>query len=83
MLIPLAVALGILGLFKLSNLPQDCFSRLYVAKHYCLFSFTLRLCGAADSNVAGDDGFDDKGCHCEISVEDLLPSVKSVIRAVR
>ncbi|KAM3865280.1 potassium voltage-gated channel subfamily KQT member 5-like [Diretmus argenteus] len=37
----------------------------------------------ADSNMAGDDGFDEKGCHCEISVEDLMPSVKSVIRAVR
>ncbi|KAG7266542.1 hypothetical protein CRUP_019251 [Coryphaenoides rupestris] len=39
---------------------------------------------AADSNMAGgEDGFDEKGCHCEISVEDLLPSVKTVIRAVR
>uniref|UniRef100_A0A667X201 Potassium voltage-gated channel, KQT-like subfamily, member 5b n=1 Tax=Myripristis murdjan TaxID=586833 RepID=A0A667X201_9TELE len=37
----------------------------------------------ADSNITGEDGFDEKGCHCEISVEDLLPSVKSVIRAVR
>ncbi|XP_040002729.1 potassium voltage-gated channel subfamily KQT member 5 isoform X2 [Xiphias gladius] len=37
----------------------------------------------ADSNMAGEDGFDEKGCHCDISVEDLLPSVKSVIRAVR
>uniref|UniRef100_A0A8C8K0H8 Potassium voltage-gated channel, KQT-like subfamily, member 5b n=1 Tax=Oncorhynchus tshawytscha TaxID=74940 RepID=A0A8C8K0H8_ONCTS len=38
----------------------------------------------ADSNMTTEDGFgDDKGCHCEISVEDLLPSVKSVIRAVR
>uniref|UniRef100_A0A3Q3LSQ7 Potassium voltage-gated channel, KQT-like subfamily, member 5b n=1 Tax=Labrus bergylta TaxID=56723 RepID=A0A3Q3LSQ7_9LABR len=37
----------------------------------------------AESNMAGEDGFDDKGCHCEISVEDLLPSVKCVIRAVR
>uniref|UniRef100_A0A3B3V8N7 Potassium voltage-gated channel, KQT-like subfamily, member 5b n=1 Tax=Poecilia latipinna TaxID=48699 RepID=A0A3B3V8N7_9TELE len=37
----------------------------------------------ADSAVTGDDAFDDKGCHCEISVEDLLPSVKTVIRAVR
>ncbi|KAM7009969.1 potassium voltage-gated channel subfamily KQT member 5 isoform 6-T6 [Tautogolabrus adspersus] len=36
-----------------------------------------------ESNMAGEDGFDDKGCHCEISVEDLLPSVKCVIRAVR
>lgn len=38
---------------------------------------------ATDSNMAGEDGFDEKGCNCEISVEDLLPSVKSVIRAVR
>ncbi|XP_034543663.1 potassium voltage-gated channel subfamily KQT member 5 isoform X2 [Notolabrus celidotus] len=37
----------------------------------------------ADSNMAVEDGVDEKGCHCEISVEDLLPSVKSVIRAVR
>ncbi|XP_062284081.1 potassium voltage-gated channel subfamily KQT member 5 [Scomber scombrus] len=37
----------------------------------------------ADSNMAGEDGFDEKGCHCDISVEDLLPSVKCVIRAVR
>ncbi|XP_055080901.1 potassium voltage-gated channel subfamily KQT member 5 isoform X2 [Periophthalmus magnuspinnatus] len=36
-----------------------------------------------DSNMAAEDAFDDKGCHCEISVEDLLPSVKTVIRAVR
>ncbi|XP_011610864.2 potassium voltage-gated channel subfamily KQT member 5-like isoform X1 [Takifugu rubripes] len=38
---------------------------------------------ATDSNVAGEDGFDEKGCNCEISVDDLLPAVKSVIRAVR
>ncbi|XP_039659064.1 potassium voltage-gated channel subfamily KQT member 5-like isoform X15 [Perca fluviatilis] len=38
---------------------------------------------AADSNMAGEDGFDEKGCHCEIMVEDLVPSVKAVIRAVR
>lgn len=46
---------------------------------------SLSLCPpeATDSNMAGEDGFDEKGCHCEISVEDLLPSVKSVIRAVR
>ncbi|XP_061763557.1 potassium voltage-gated channel subfamily KQT member 5-like isoform X1 [Nerophis ophidion] len=37
----------------------------------------------ADSNMTGEDGFDEKGCHCEISVEDLLTSVKCAIRAVR
>uniref|UniRef100_A0AAQ6II52 Potassium voltage-gated channel, KQT-like subfamily, member 5b n=1 Tax=Anabas testudineus TaxID=64144 RepID=A0AAQ6II52_ANATE len=34
----------------------------------------------ADSNVTGEDGFDEKGCHCEILVEDLQSSVKTVIR---
>ncbi|XP_061086067.1 potassium voltage-gated channel subfamily KQT member 5 isoform X1 [Conger conger] len=37
----------------------------------------------ADTNLSVDDGFDEKGCHCEISVEDLTPAVKCVIRAVR
>ncbi|XP_030586565.1 potassium voltage-gated channel subfamily KQT member 5 isoform X4 [Archocentrus centrarchus] len=36
-----------------------------------------------DSNITAEDAFDEKGCHCDISVEDLQPSVKSVIRAVR
>uniref|UniRef100_A0A665V804 Potassium voltage-gated channel, KQT-like subfamily, member 5b n=1 Tax=Echeneis naucrates TaxID=173247 RepID=A0A665V804_ECHNA len=48
------------------------------------FRPSLRLKSQSpDSNMTGEDGFDEKGCHCEISVEDLLPSVKSVIRAVR
>uniref|UniRef100_A0A672HNN2 Potassium voltage-gated channel subfamily KQT member 5-like n=1 Tax=Salarias fasciatus TaxID=181472 RepID=A0A672HNN2_SALFA len=46
------------------------------------FRPSLRL-KTAESNMAADDAFDEKGCHCEISMEDLLPSVKSVIRAVR
>ncbi|XP_072559421.1 potassium voltage-gated channel subfamily KQT member 5 isoform X2 [Paramormyrops kingsleyae] len=37
----------------------------------------------ADTSMGPDDGFDDKGCHCEISVDDLTPALKSVIRAVR
>ncbi|XP_077575494.1 potassium voltage-gated channel subfamily KQT member 5-like isoform X2 [Stigmatopora nigra] len=38
---------------------------------------------ADDCNVAGEDAYDERGCHCEISVDDLLPSVKSAIRAIR
>ncbi|MBN3304802.1 KCNQ5 protein, partial [Amia calva] len=37
----------------------------------------------ADTNLGTDDGFDEKGCHCDVSVEDLTPALKSVIRAVR
>ncbi|KAI1894775.1 hypothetical protein AGOR_G00119210 [Albula goreensis] len=37
----------------------------------------------ADATLGTDDGFDDKGCHCDVSVEDLTPALKSVIRAVR
>lgn len=84
---PLANLLNwVLGLFKSSEMILSRFFSLCVCVAECLclvVCFTLHLSEAADSNVAGDDGFDDKGCHCEISVEDLLPSVKSVIRAVR
>ncbi|XP_041106019.1 potassium voltage-gated channel subfamily KQT member 5-like isoform X2 [Polyodon spathula] len=37
----------------------------------------------ADTSLGTDDGFDEKGCHCEVSVEDLTPALKTVIRAVR
>nr|XP_015218661.1 PREDICTED: potassium voltage-gated channel subfamily KQT member 5 isoform X10 [Lepisosteus oculatus] len=37
----------------------------------------------ADTNLGTDDGFDEKGCHCDVSVEDLTPALKTVIRAVR
>ncbi|XP_066534606.1 potassium voltage-gated channel subfamily KQT member 5 isoform X2 [Hoplias malabaricus] len=36
----------------------------------------------ADS-LGGDDYFDEKGCHCDVSVEDLSAPLKAVIRAVR
>ncbi|KAG7463044.1 hypothetical protein MATL_G00191180 [Megalops atlanticus] len=38
---------------------------------------------AADASLGVDDGFDEKGCHCDVTVEDLTPALKSVIRAVR
>ncbi|KAJ8402716.1 hypothetical protein AAFF_G00363880 [Aldrovandia affinis] len=42
-----------------------------------------RAAPEADVTLGGDDGFDEKGCHCDITVEDLTPALKSVIRAVR
>ncbi|XP_056265064.1 potassium voltage-gated channel subfamily KQT member 5-like isoform X3 [Pseudoliparis swirei] len=36
-----------------------------------------------DSSVGGEDVSDERGCHCDVSVEDLLPSIKAVIRAIR
>uniref|UniRef100_A0AAR2JAA4 Potassium voltage-gated channel, KQT-like subfamily, member 5b n=1 Tax=Pygocentrus nattereri TaxID=42514 RepID=A0AAR2JAA4_PYGNA len=36
-----------------------------------------------ESNVGAEDTFDDKGCHCEMSADDLQPAIKTVIRAVR
>lgn len=54
----------------------------HVSKHPLIANLRV-LSLTADSNMAVEDGVDEKGCHCEISVEDLLPSVKSVIRAVR
>ncbi|XP_052401170.1 potassium voltage-gated channel subfamily KQT member 5 isoform X2 [Carassius gibelio] len=36
-----------------------------------------------EANVGADDAFDEKGCHCDMSAEDLPPALKTVIRAVR
>ncbi|KAM6956547.1 potassium voltage-gated channel subfamily KQT member 4-like [Aplochiton taeniatus] len=37
----------------------------------------------ADSGMANEDGFDERGCHCDVTVEDLSAPLKAVIRAVR
>ncbi|XP_073808221.1 potassium voltage-gated channel subfamily KQT member 4 isoform X2 [Danio rerio] len=36
-----------------------------------------------EANVTVDEAFDEKGCHCDMSVEDLPSALKTVIRAVR
>ena len=38
---------------------------------------------AADTALGTDDVYDDKGCQCDVSVEDLTPPLKTVIRAIR
>ncbi|XP_073531663.1 potassium voltage-gated channel subfamily KQT member 5 isoform X4 [Phyllobates terribilis] len=36
-----------------------------------------------DANLGTEEVHDDKGCHCDVSVEDLTPALKTVIRAIR
>ncbi|TKC44571.1 hypothetical protein EI555_010940 [Monodon monoceros] len=36
----------------------------------------------ADTALGTDDVYDDKGCQCDVSVEDLTPPLKTVIRAI-
>uniref|UniRef100_A0A3Q2GGF9 Potassium voltage-gated channel subfamily KQT member 5-like n=1 Tax=Cyprinodon variegatus TaxID=28743 RepID=A0A3Q2GGF9_CYPVA len=36
-----------------------------------------------DTGMTTDDSFDEKGCHCDVTVEDLSAPLKVVIRAVR
>ncbi|XP_016362707.1 potassium voltage-gated channel subfamily KQT member 5-like [Sinocyclocheilus anshuiensis] len=36
-----------------------------------------------EANVGVDEAFDEKGCHCDMSAEDLPSALKTVIRAVR
>lgn len=43
----------------------------------------LILSFLADANLGTEEVHDDKGCHCDVSVEDLTPALKTVIRAVR
>lgn len=44
---------------------------------------SLSLSLTADTNLGPDDAFDEKGCHCDVTVEDLSAPLKAVIRAVR
>ncbi|XP_073482898.1 potassium voltage-gated channel subfamily KQT member 5 [Aquarana catesbeiana] len=37
----------------------------------------------SDVNLGTEEAHDEKGCHCDVSVEDLTPALKTVIRAVR
>ncbi|XP_073777024.1 potassium voltage-gated channel subfamily KQT member 5 isoform X9 [Danio rerio] len=37
----------------------------------------------ADTTLGPDDAFDDKACHCDVTVEDLSAPLKAVIRAIR
>ncbi|XP_061845520.1 potassium voltage-gated channel subfamily KQT member 5 [Colius striatus] len=37
----------------------------------------------ADTSLGTDDVYDEKGCQCDVSVEDLTPALKTVIRAIR
>ncbi|XP_018422858.1 PREDICTED: potassium voltage-gated channel subfamily KQT member 5 [Nanorana parkeri] len=36
-----------------------------------------------DVNLGTEEAHDEKGCHCDVSVEDLTPALKMVIRAIR
>uniref|UniRef100_A0A667XID5 Potassium voltage-gated channel subfamily Q member 5 n=1 Tax=Myripristis murdjan TaxID=586833 RepID=A0A667XID5_9TELE len=36
-----------------------------------------------DTGMGTEDSFDERGCHCDVTVEDLSAALKAVIRAVR
>uniref|UniRef100_A0A8C8G2Q3 Potassium voltage-gated channel, KQT-like subfamily, member 5a n=1 Tax=Oncorhynchus tshawytscha TaxID=74940 RepID=A0A8C8G2Q3_ONCTS len=36
-----------------------------------------------DTGMGNDDTFDDRGCHCDVTMEDITAAQKAVIRAVR
>uniref|UniRef100_A0A7N8X4T7 Potassium voltage-gated channel, KQT-like subfamily, member 5a n=1 Tax=Mastacembelus armatus TaxID=205130 RepID=A0A7N8X4T7_9TELE len=48
------------------------------------FRPSLRLKSQAlDTGMTMEDSFDERGCHCDVTVEDLSAPLKAVIRAVR
>ncbi|XP_061479106.1 potassium voltage-gated channel subfamily KQT member 5 isoform X1 [Rhineura floridana] len=36
-----------------------------------------------EASLGADDVYDERGCQCDVSVEDLTPALKTVIRAIR
>uniref|UniRef100_A0A8C7QK28 Potassium voltage-gated channel, KQT-like subfamily, member 5a n=1 Tax=Oncorhynchus mykiss TaxID=8022 RepID=A0A8C7QK28_ONCMY len=48
------------------------------------FRPSLRLKSQSlDTGMGNDDTFDDRGCHCDVTMEDITAAQKAVIRAVR
>lgn len=45
--------------------------------------FNQQFSFPADTALGTDDVYDEKGCQCDVSVEDLTPPLKTVIRAIR
>lgn len=37
----------------------------------------------ADTTLGTDDVYVERGCQCDVSVEDLTPALKTIIRAIR
>nr|XP_056712587.1 potassium voltage-gated channel subfamily KQT member 5 [Euleptes europaea] len=36
-----------------------------------------------DANIGTDEIYDERGCQCDVSIEDLTPALRTVIRAIR
>ncbi|XP_041645347.1 potassium voltage-gated channel subfamily KQT member 5 isoform X2 [Cheilinus undulatus] len=48
-----------------------------------LKSQTRNVVPDVDAGMSTEDSFDERGCHCDVTVEDLSSTLKTVIRAVR
>uniref|UniRef100_A0A3Q1IL61 Potassium voltage-gated channel, KQT-like subfamily, member 5a n=1 Tax=Anabas testudineus TaxID=64144 RepID=A0A3Q1IL61_ANATE len=48
-----------------------------------LKSQTRTVVPDVDTGMTAEDSFDERGCHCDVTVEDLSAPLKAVIRAVR
>ncbi|XP_025022976.1 potassium voltage-gated channel subfamily KQT member 5 [Python bivittatus] len=46
-------------------------------------SLRLKSRPQPDASLGTDDIYDERGCQCDVSVEDLTPALKTVIRAIR
>lgn len=55
----------------------DCTGALFfLIKGHCFSS-------SVDTGMTTEDSLDERGCHCDVTVEDLSAPLKAVIRAVR
>lgn len=48
-----------------------------------IFHGAAGLSLSVDTGMTTEDSFDERGCHCDVTVEDLSAPLKAVIRAVR
>lgn len=61
-----------------------CILRLETILHGATFIDEMTgLSLLVDAGMTTEDSFDERGCHCDVTVEDLSAPLKAVIRAVR
>lgn len=63
-----------------------CFSFFFHWTALVHFFFLIKghcFSSSVDTGMTTEDSLDERGCHCDVTVEDLSAPLKAVIRAVR
>lgn len=82
-------SIGLKHFWRLLSRPavqKKCFMSLNTGNDFArryIYWWDGGLSLSVDAGMTTEDSFDERGCHCDVTVEDLSAPLKAVIRAVR